>query len=283
MKTVCFILAQTKNIMRRMNLHSKLSQNIRHINNKKIYSTDDIELFYKENEFMKDKKIITISPGGFKGFYMFGVCKYLKNNYDLSDYIFTGASAGSWNALMLCSKKDISEIESVIFDKGLLQNSKSIHELEMTMKNRLLQKYTTEDFDLNRLFIGVTTLKGCASDTTIFSGFENLEDAINCCIASSHIPLISGNLTTIYRNMLAFDGGFSSYPYLNTVESVLHITPAMWGRKNVTAAYQKDRMRVSDYTTLLSRRGFLFNDLIGSGYNDTKTNRQTLDDIFTPL
>lgn len=283
MKTVCFILTQTKNIMRRMNLHSKLSQNIRHIDSKKIYSTDDIELFYKDNEFMKDKKIITISPGGFKGFYIFGVCKYLKNNYDLSDYIFTGASAGSWNALLLCSHKDIQEIENVIFDKGLLQNSKSIHELEMTMKNRLLHNYKTEDFDLKRLYIGVTTMRGCSSDTTIFSGFENLEDAINCCIASSHIPLISGNLTTIYQNMLSFDGGFSNYPYLNTTASALHITPGMWGKKNASISYQKYRMKLGDYTTLLTKNNFIFQNLIGSGYNDTRANKQILDEIFTPL
>ena len=231
---------------------------------------------------MRDKKIITISPGGFKGFYMLGICKYVKENYDLSNYIFTGASAGSWNALLLCSTKTIQDIEDIVFDSRL-QNTKSIYDLEMTMKTRILDKYTTEDFDLTRLFIGVTTVKDYTSDTTIFSGFENLEDALNCCVASSHIPLISGNLTTTYQNTLAFDGGFSKYPYLNTTASALHITPGMWGRKNITATYSEEKMRLIDYTTLFSRGSFIFRDLISYGYNDTKKNKHVLDAIFTPL
>ena len=28
-----------------------------------------------------DKKIITLSPGGFRGFYVLGLCKYIKENY----------------------------------------------------------------------------------------------------------------------------------------------------------------------------------------------------------
>jgi hypothetical protein len=43
------------------------------------------------------------------------------------------------------------------------------------MKTRILQHYTTEDFDLRRLFIGVTTLNGFYPETTIYSDFQNLE------------------------------------------------------------------------------------------------------------
>ena len=258
------------------------NQLIRTLNNKQIYGDNDIERFYKENEYMRGKKIITISPGGFKGFYMLGICKYLKEHYDLSDYIFTGASAGSWNALLLCSNKSMQEIEDSVFDDEL-QSAKSIYDLEMMMKHRLLTAHKSEDFELNRLFIGVTTVKNYNSDTTIFSGFENLEDALNCCVASSHIPLISGNLTTTYQNTLAFDGGFSRYPYLNTTASALHITPGMWGRKNITLSYKKERMSLSDYTTLFSKNSFIFKDLIAYGYNDTQKNKGVLDDIFTKL
>jgi hypothetical protein len=56
-----------------------------------------------------------------------------------------------------------------------------------------------------------------------------LEDAINCCIASSHIPILTGGLTNKYHNMFAFDGGFSSYPYVNRTR-ILHISPSMWSK-----------------------------------------------------
>ena len=46
-------------------------------------------------------KIISSKAAGLKGFYMLGVSKYIKDNYDLSDTIFYGASAGSWNSLYL--------------------------------------------------------------------------------------------------------------------------------------------------------------------------------------
>lgn len=68
--------------------------------------------------------------------------------------------------------------------------------------------------------------------TNIFSEFNSLEDAINCCIASSHIPFITGGITNRYHNMYTFDGGFSDYPYLNFTENVLHITPGMWKKNN---------------------------------------------------
>ena len=108
-----------------------------------------------------------------------------------------------------------------------IKNTQSITELEYFMKYKLLTSYKTDDFDLRRLFIGVTTIKGFAPFTNIFSEFETLEDAINCCIASSHIPLITGGLTNKYHNMFTFDGGFSNYPYLDK-ERMVHVSPSMW-------------------------------------------------------
>jgi hypothetical protein len=249
------------------------SQYIRTINNQHTFNENDVELFLNENEFIKNKKLISISPGGLKGFYMLGICKYLKQNYNLDNYIFSGASAGAWNSLMLCFNRDISEIEDVLFDSDL-QKTKSISELEYLMKYKILSKYTTEDFDLRRLFIGVTTVSSYKTNTTIFSGFDNLDDAINCCVASSHIPLITGGLINYYRNILSFDGGFSKYPYLNITNSVLHITPNIWRKKQ---NQENVPLTISDYTTLFSKDKFDFKDLIKEGYQDTLHNRDFLD------
>ena len=77
-------------------------------------------LFLLKQNYHK-KKIITLSPGGFRGFYVLGLCKYIKENYDLTDYVFSGASAGAWNSLFLSyngsSDKFVDSIMSVDIKK----------------------------------------------------------------------------------------------------------------------------------------------------------------------
>lgn len=250
------------------------SQYIRTINNEHTFGEKDVDSFLRENEFIKNKRIISVSPGGFKGFYMLGIVKYIKQHYKLDNYIFTGASAGAWNSLLFCFRRDLSEIECDIKEMNL-QNTKSISEMEYLIKYKLLSKYKTEDFDLKRLFIGVTTVSAYKTNTTIFSGFDSLDDAINCCIASSHIPLITGGLTNVYRNMYSFDGGFSKYPYLNISRSALHITPSLW---KLPKAGAPKSLSISDYTTLFTKDKYNFNDLIKIGYEDAEKNQAYLDE-----
>lgn len=261
--------------------------------NNLIYYEKDKELFLEDNNFIKNKKLISISPGGLKGFYELGVLSYIKDNYDLDGYIFSGASAGAWNALFMCYKNDTKQFVYNLLDYKLSQ-IKTIKELEYFLKYKLLSKYDSDDFDLRRLFIGVTTLKEFKPVTNIFSDFNSLEDAINCCIASSHIPLITGGLTNKYHNMYTFDGGFSKYPYLNFTENVLHITPSMWKKlnKNVNVnlndnANNKKQAFLNSFTSLnvilelffmIKNKNYM--ELFDNGYLDAKTNKELLDKIF---
>jgi len=248
------------------------SQTIITNTNKRTFGINDKEIYMNENKFIEDKKIISISPGGFKGVYMLGVCLYIKDHFDLKNYIFSGASAGAWNSLVLCCKKDVKLFKEEILDYSI-KNSKTIIELENLMKTRILQHYTTEDFDLRRLFIGVTTLNGFYPETTIYSDFQNLEDAINCCIASSHIPLISGGIINRYHNKFTFDGGFSKVPYLNIKQNVLHITPSMWKeRTNRTTIGD-----INEFTTLFSKNKYNFTQLYLNGYEDANNHKEFLE------
>lgn len=228
-----------------------------------------------QQNHLQNKKILSISPGGYKGFYVLGICKYIKENYCLRDYVFSGASAGAWNSLMLCSHIDIPKIQKKILDKSFSKID-SIYELENQIKHKFLDNYKTRDFDLSRLYVGVTTLHNYKSNIIIYNGFENLEDALNCCIASSHIPFLTGGLTNVYRKTLSFDGGFSPYPYLNTSETALHIYPNIWNHFSTN----KSVFNLSDYTTLLSKSKFPFEEMIENGYLDTKQNAKQLDIIF---
>jgi predicted acylesterase/phospholipase RssA len=69
----------------------------------------------------KNKKLISISPGGLKGFYEMGVLSYIKDNYDMEDYIFSGASAGAWNALFMCYKDDSKKFVYNLLDYKVTQ------------------------------------------------------------------------------------------------------------------------------------------------------------------
>ena len=242
----------------------------------KTYDTNEFDRFLLNNPAIQDKKIITISPGGYKGFYMMGVVHFLKKQYDLSNYVFSGASAGAWNSLLMSFKYDTAAFKYHIMDDAI-QNAKSIWEMEHMFKNKLLHYYKTSDFDLEKLFIGVTAIKDKQPYTMIYTQFETLEDAIDCCIASSHIPWLTGNFTHKYNNMLTFDGGFSKHPYLNISKPVIHITPSIWIPKK-----QSSMKNIHDYTTLFSKDLYQFGEIYDAGYADSYKNKDLLDDIFLP-
>lgn len=250
--------------------------------NKKSYCNDADEFFLVENESIMNKKLITISPGGYKGFYLLGILTYLKENYETDNIVFSGASAGAWNSLFMCYKGDPMVFVYNFLDVNM-RKAKSITELQYFLKYKLLSCYKTDDFDLNKLFIGVTTFKKFMPNINIYTDFEDLEDAINCCMASSHIPLITGGITNRYKNMFSFDGGFSKYPYLDK-ERLLHISLSMWdelkgigGNKSFLKQNLLNIKKFSEFFSL-SKNNLL--ELFDNGYQDAKIHREYFDDIL---
>jgi hypothetical protein len=243
-------------------------------------------------------KLITISPGGLHGFYMMGVITYIKEHYDLSDYVFSGASAGSWNAILFSYKGNLKKfINEIIDTKSKIGKTESIYEFELWLKQYILDNSKNSDFELHRVFIGVTTCKLLTihnnisklstniivnkcnrifTQTCIFSNFVNIEDALNCCIASSHIPFVTGGFIRKYKNIYTFDGGFSKYPYYTEIIPTLHISPNIW-----KTTKQNSLINIEDYTTLLYKEKYDFKKLFQKGYQDTKNNRKTLETLFS--
>ena len=218
----------------------------------------------------KNPKMISISPAGIYGFYTLGTCAYIKENYDVSDYIFSGASAGSWNSLYMVLKNDL-EFSTTVLNINT-ENMSSIFELEYGIKNAILSNYKTNNFDFSRIYIGVTVIKNNKLKTSIYCDFKDLKDAIDCCIASSHIPFITGGALNRYKDLLSFDGGFSKYPYIRNVEPVLHITPNMWKRKNINC---KDATLFN-----FKKNKNTIDKLFIDGYNDASDNKEYLNSIF---
>jgi len=227
---------------------------------------------------IKYPKVISLSTGGFRGFIQLGVCKFIKENYDLTDYAFSGASAGAWNSLFLSFKKDFPEFQEKVLDDNI-HKIKNIRELEIIIKNNILTNFKKDDFELDKLFVGVTTLHPLGSKLTIYSNFTDLEDAVDACVASSHIPYLTKNgFINMYRNTITFDGGFSKDPYLPN--AVINITPDIWTPKTNEKKIAQF-FKVTDYTTLFSRDQYSFIEMIEKGYSDSKQNKEYLDKIFT--
>jgi len=250
--------------------------------NNNIYCNNEAELYVNQNDFLKNKKLITVSPGGFKGFYILGVLTFIKENYNLDNYIFSGASAGAWNSLFMCYTGEPLGFVYSLLDYNI-QKSKSINEMQYLMKYKLLSTYKESDFDLKRLFIGVTSFNKWSQVTNIFSEFNDLNDAISCCIASSHIPFLTGGITNRYHDMYSFDGGFSNFPYLYKKDCVLHVSHTMWSdiidnkQRSIKGVF-KSIKHFSEFFSITKNN---FIELFDKGYNDAKINKKYLDEIFT--
>lgn len=221
------------------------------------------------------KKVITLSTGGYRGFYQLGVCKFIKENYDLTDYVFSGASSGAWNSLFLTYKGGYDDFYQKIFDHDI-DGAVDIKDLALRIKHKISTNFKTEDFELDKLYVGVTIVKHFRPQVIIYTNFSDLNDALDSCSASSHIPyLTTKGFIKTYRKILTFDGGFSKNPYLPN--SRLYITPDMWN-KNTKEPVRF--FRLSDYTTLFSGKTFSFHNLLERGYSDSKRNKEYLDSIF---
>ena len=235
---------------------------------------------YSDNE-LTDKKMISIAPGGTNGFYTLGVSSYIKQNFNLDNYVFSGASAGAWNALFLSFKHDpndfINTILNIDYDKA-----KSILDIEYLIKKTLLENYKDDDFNLKAVYIGVTTLERFKFKTSIYTDFENLNDAIDACIASSHIPFITGGLITKYKNKISFDGGFSKNPYLDKLTPVIKLSHTMWKNKMMSTIKEtlniEDNDESSDIPDIALQKPGDFDvyDLYLKGFEDTKKNDRYL-------
>lgn len=210
----------------------------------------------------KYKKLLIITPGGFYGYYMLGITRYIKTHYDLDDYVFSGSSAGAWCALFLClkDKKNITMLllQLIQFMQEVMMST-TMYEFLFVMKQKVLELTTDSDYDLERLHIGVLKYEHYELKTTIYCGFNSLEDAVNCCISSSNIPFLTGEFSHTYQGAISLDGYFAKYPYLNVMEPSLVIYPDIWRtphRKNLG-------------NSLLSKEKIKLMELFLDGYNDT--------------
>lgn len=251
--------------------------------NKNHNKDSELHKLFIDNINHMDKKLIAISPAGLKGFYLLGVMSYIKEHYDTSDYIFSGASAGGFISLFATYKYNPLDIVELLDIENILLNGDNINDLQKNIKRVLLDNFSTDDFELNKLSIGVTTIQNFNLKTNIYFDFIDLEDAIDACIASSNIPFITGDLFHKYNNAYSFDGGFSKYPFFHLIEPSLHITADIWNEKksedNKKNNYGLFNV-INDFLTFFSKENYNFIDLYNKGYNDTRNNKNRLENML---
>jgi len=223
---------------------------------------NNISDYFFENKYLQDKNIINIFPAGLRGFYEMGICIYIKEKYNTDNLIFSGASAGAWNSLLMAYNGNIANFKNFILDIDY-ENIHSIYDLQLTLKKNILKNFKSSDFDFKKIYIGVTVLEKFRFKNHIFTDFESLDDALNCIIASSNIPFITGKLFFKYRNKFSFDGGFSKDPFIHNPYKNLSIHPDIF----------KDYDKIHDPSNIIEDEIFdldfkLLLQLFERGYKD---------------
>ena len=98
------------------------------------------------------KPFISIKPYGLAGFYNLGTCQYLSENYQLSEYSFIGQCSSSWNALLGVYNNNQTQLYQQLVEQCIYDNLKSLSSLNYKFRDFLLSNFSTDDFDLERLY-----------------------------------------------------------------------------------------------------------------------------------
>ena len=221
------------------------------------------------NDFCRpNDSLISISPGGLTGFYSLGVSSYIKENYDVSEYSFLGASAGSWNSLLFTCKHSSEEVLNTLLSRDVLFRARTLPELTEGLGNHILTNYQSDDFNLDRLYISVSKLGLLRFKPQIMYNFTNLDEAVNGCLSSSYIPFITSKFRRMPINNIIMDGGINTFPP-KQINAYLNIYPSMWGR-DFTPGSGFRYPANHDY----------FIEMYMQGYQDTKKNKKVLDAFF---
>lgn len=205
------------------------------MNNKLLFIIIIICIFKIKNIIKKNtiyiEHDIVYDTGGYYGFYQLGIVHYIKNNFNYSDKTSLGISAGSWLSLFMCLDKE----DTTIFLKKIFNNIDyicPIQKLPALFKN-IINNIPYDKIDLKNMNILVTDINNLKM--VIHNNFLSLEDAMNCCMASSFVPFVTyKDLFYFYKHKSCIDGGLFKKLYfkIKNPEKTLVIKYKMFGRYN---------------------------------------------------
>lgn len=129
------------------------------------------------------------------------------------------------------------------------------------MRTQILKDFTSKDFNLDKMTIQTYEWNLLRLEKKNYKYFDSLDDTIKCCMASSHIPLLSGRALYKYRGKFCIDGGLYGFIEQNDTNNIV-LYPEMFD---------------FDFTNKDKPRNFDASYLVMCGYNDAKWNRELLD------
>ena len=107
----------------------------------------------------------------------------------------------------------------------------------------------------------------------IINNFDCIDDIADYCMASSHIPFITGKMFCKIDKNLFVDGGLFGKRVINKINPYFCITSNMWGfdfkKFNILSLRTKDLKH--------------FKEFYYNGYEDSYNNKKILDKYFISL
>tara|TARA_B100001094_G_scaffold100290_1_gene96389 strand:+ start:724 stop:1521 length:798 start_codon:yes stop_codon:yes gene_type:complete len=208
---------------------------------------------------------IHFSTGALGVFYQAGIAKFLKERYDTEYYHYSGVSAGAWCATLLASNISTTEMDETLGNLSLAVEDSNKFWVEGPFIAKDLIASRDIAIDLSRLQIGITQFTPWPNKNYVYE-FTNNEDVLDACIASSHIPVLSGRVATRYKETFSMDGAIMGNNPPND-NYILDFSPDIWGR-----VYTNDVLFTFHADNMLN----MYND----GYEDTKKMKKCLDQLI---
>lgn len=216
------------------------------------------------------KKYLYLAPGGFTMPYTLGISQFIKENYNLNNINFIGASAGSWTSIYLASDMYLSD--NLINDYSKLFESKGViykwHNICPFLISEMPKYINDFSFiDEKRIKISLSQYYNKSIINNITDDYNNINELFNLCVLSSYIPVLSGLNIPKKNNLITFDGYFSN-PNLNkNDENLLIISNEMFNRKFT-------------FSDVIGKNKINIKELIFLGYYDSMINKECFDLFF---
>lgn len=223
-----------------------------------------------EFNIIKDPDII-ISPSGKLGFYLLGICHYIKNNYDYKHKKIVGFSAGSLNSIFMnVDKKYDDYFLKNIFELNFTGKEDPIHLMKNVNKIAKQIDICSNMNKKNNSYISISTINSLNSHNE----FLSTNELIKCYNSSCFIPFITFDyLLNFYNGKLSFDSGIHYRKYLSYIDTEpLIINVEIFGR------YKNKKYPV--LFTGLKKVNNSIEELYNFGYYDASCNKQKLDDFL---
>lgn len=216
------------------------------------------------------KKFLYLAPGGFTMPYTLGISQFIKENYNLNNINFIGASAGSWTSIYLASDMYLSDnlindYSKLFEDKGVIYKWHNICPFLISEMPKYINDFSF--IDKKKIKISLSQYDNKSIVNRITDDYNNINELFNLCVLSSYIPVLSGLNIPKKNNLITFDGYFSNPNFNKNDENLLIISNEMFNRKFA-------------FSDVIGKNKINIKELIFLGYYDSMINKECFDLFF---